>query len=228
MIICKELEASGIRKSYGKKRVLRGIDLKARAGECTGIVGANGCGKSTLLRILAGVEQADEGSLMVNGGEVREAFQIAAFTGYVPQQSALMPDLTVMDNLKLWAGFGDYRKNKERLGDLCAQFHIEGILRERAGNLSGGMCKRVNIVCALVHAPGVLLMDEPGAALDLAAKEELRGYISDFVQKGGSVLLCSHEERELSLCGCLWAIKDGVAIKVPSGLSMEKLAEDYL
>ena len=94
--------------------------------------------------------------------------------------------------------------------------------------MSGGMEKRVNIVCALLHEPEILLMDEPSAALDLVFKQELKMYIRDFIQKGGSILLSSHDEGELSLCQNLWAIKEGETHKVPEGLSIEEITSKYI
>lgn len=218
-----ELEVRGIEKSYGKKKVLKGIGLKAESGKCTGIIGANGCGKSTLLRILAGVEKAQAGEIFINGEAVKKpSVHMREYVGYIPQESVLMPELTVADNLKFWAGLGDYKKNRENLEQLCPKFGLYEFYKEKVKHLSGGMCKRVNIVCGLLHNPSILLMDEPSAALDLVFKEELKGYIRDFTQKGGSVLLCSHEEGEIRLCHALWAIRDGVAFQAPEGMAAEE------
>ncbi len=224
-----ELEVRGIRKSYGRKLVLRQVSMQAQAGVCMGIVGANGCGKSTLLKILAGVEKADGGSIWVDGKELKKPVrEMAEYAGYIPQESILIPELTVEDNLKLWAGFGDYRKNKKNLEALCGQFQVGGFLKEKVKNLSGGMNKRVNIVCALIHDPSLLLMDEPSAALDLVFKEELKGYIKDFTGRGGSVLICSHDEGEIAECGSLWAIRDGEAFKVPQKMTMKEIIAEYM
>lgn len=224
-----ELEIRDIKKSYGKKQVLKQVSLTVKAGECTGIIGANGCGKSTLLRILSGVEKADAGSILINGETVKKpAERLAGYVGYIPQESVLIPELTVEDNLKLWAGLGDYKENRKNLARLREQFKLEEFCREKVKNLSGGMNKRVNIVCALIHAPFLLLMDEPSAALDLVFKEELRGYIRDFTANGGSVLISSHDQGEISGCQSLWAIKGGVTMQVPTGQPMEKMIADYM
>lgn len=224
-----ELEIRDIKKRYGRKQVLKKVSLSVKAGECTGIIGANGCGKSTLLRILSGVEKADAGSILINGETVKKpAEKLAGYVGYIPQESVLIPELTVEDNLKLWAGLGDYKANRKNLARLREQFKLEEFCREKVKNLSGGMNKRVNIVCALIHAPSLLLMDEPSAALDLVFKEELRGYIRDFTANGGSVLISSHDQGEISECQSLWAIKDGVTMRVPIGLPMEKMISDYM
>lgn len=223
-----KLEIRDIRKRYGRKKVLEGISLIAEPGECTGIAGANGCGKSTLLRILAGTEKPDGGRILIDGKEMKKPKMAAECMGFVPQESVLIPELTVADNLKLWMGFGDYKENHKRLEELCGRFQITSFYRERVKNLSGGMCKRVNIVCALLHSPSVLLMDEPSASLDLVFKEELKGYIRDFTGNGGSVLLCSHDEGELALCRSLWAIKDGKAVLTPAGMPTEEIVRKYM
>ena len=224
-----ELEIRNIKKSYGKKQVLNRISFTIKAGECIGIIGANGCGKSTLLKILAGIEKADGGDILIDGEVLRKpSSMLAGRVGYIPQESVLIPELTVEDNLKLWASFGDYAENRKTLIKLREQFQLEDFCREKVRNLSGGMSKRVNIVCALIHAPALLLMDEPSTALDLVFKEELRGYIRDFTEKGGSVLISSHDEGEIAGCGELWAIRRGVAEKVPQGKSIEKIVADYI
>lgn len=224
-----ELEIKEIRKSYGKKQVLKKINLCIKPGECVGIIGANGCGKSTLLKILAGIEKADGGDILIDGEIVKKhSSRLAGRVGYIPQESVLIPELTVKDNLKLWASFGDYKQNRKVLIRLCEQFQLENFYREKVRNLSGGMSKRVNIVCALIHEPSLLLMDEPSTALDLVFKEEIRGYIRDFTEKGGSVLISSHDEREIGGCEELWAIKAGIAEKVPQNESIEKIVADYI
>lgn len=224
-----ELVVEDVKKSYGKKQVLKGLSLHAHPGECTGIIGANGSGKSTLLRILAGVEKAHGGKILIDGEAVKNPSEkLSSCVGYIPQESILMPELTVEDNLKLWTGFGDYKENRKILAGLCEQFKLADFYKEKVKNLSGGMNKRANIVCALIHQPSILLMDEPSAALDLVFKEELREYIRDFTKMGGSVLISSHDEGEIAACQSLWAIRDGKAVQVNTGLPMEKIISDYL
>ncbi len=224
-----EVEIKNVKKSYRKNKVLKEISLMIKAGECTGIIGANGCGKSTLLKVLAGIEKADGGEILINNQPVKwQSSQLAGYVGYVPQESVLIPELTVEDNLKLWASFGEHKKNEEILRRLGEQFQLEDFYRKKVKYLSGGMNKRVNIVCALIHQPFLLLMDEPSTSLDLVFKEELREYIRSFTAKGGSVLLSSHDEGEIAGCASLWAIKNGIAQKVPQGETIEKIVSEYM
>lgn len=109
-----EVEIKNVKKNYRKNKVLKEISLTVKAGECTGIIGANGCGKSTLLKVLAGIEKADGGEILINNQPVKwQSSQLAGYVGYVPQESVLIPELTVEDNLKLWASFGEHKKMKK-------------------------------------------------------------------------------------------------------------------
>ena len=179
------VEIQGICKSYGSQEILKDINLEAGPGECVGIVGKNGCGKTTLLSILAGARKADRGSIRYNGKEaVGHPGVFAEEAAYVPQENPLMEELTVRDNLLLW-----YKgKRQELRADLEKKssflLGMESMLDRRVSHLSGGMKKRLSIACALSgHAP-VLIMDEPGAALDLECKEMIRGYLRQYMEEG--------------------------------------------
>lgn len=102
------------------------------------------------------------------------------------------------------------QKNEEILRRLGEQFQLEDFYRKKVKHLSGGMNKRVNIVCALIHQPFLLLMDEPSTSLDLVFKEELREYIRSFTAKGGSVLLSSHDEERLPVVRPYGQLKMGL------------------
>lgn len=217
------MEAVNIQKSYGKKQVLKNVSFVAGQGKCTGFIGANGCGKSTLFRILAGIEKQDAGSIVPY-----KSRELAKHIGYVPQEDALLQELTVKDNLKLYEALAGKAGNKEQTAQLCRQFAIDSFKREKVGRLSGGMRKRVSIVCALLHQPDVLIMDEPSTALDLIFKEELKGFIRNFIKAGGTVLISSHDRGEILACDNIYAIKDGKAHPVPVSLSIEEIVKTYM
>lgn len=209
------MEADSIYKSYGKKKVLQGISFTAPAGKCTGFIGANGCGKSTLFSILAGVEKADGGTVSLHGKQFgRMETELTRAIGYIPQENALMEDLTVKDNLALYMSLCPGKVENVYIEKLCERFSIQSFEKEKVSRLSGGMKKRVSIVCALLHKPEVLILDEPSTALDLIFKEELAGFIREFTGEGGTVLLSSHDEKEIRQCDKLYAIKDGGAKEI--------------
>ena len=172
------LEVKSLFKSYKSHCVLKDISFFASPGECVGIVGSNGCGKTTLLSIVAGAVKADAGSIQFHGkeavGHPKVFFEEAA---YVPQENPLIEELTVKDNLSLW-----YQGNKKRMEEdlkqgAAAMLGIGDMLKKPAGTLSGGMKKRLSIACALSNHASVLILDEPGAALDLECKALIRRYL---------------------------------------------------
>ncbi len=222
------LEVSEIFKSYRKKEVLSGVSFQAAPGECVGIVGGNGCGKTTLLAILAGARKADRGSLKADGQEIlgRPALQ-AEKIAYVPQENPFMEELSVKDNLSLWYK-GDRAAMKRDLENgPAAMLGVSDFLRVPVGKLSGGMKKRLSIASALAGQERILIMDEPGAALDLVCKEVIREYLREYLKKGGTVLLSSHEMDELAVCTRLLVLKGGKVREAPAGLTAKELAARF-
>lgn len=222
------LEVSGIYKSYHGYHVLNGIDLTIPPGSCVGIVGSNGCGKTTLLSILAGAIRAERGSICYHGIEAFGHPKVFALeAAYVPQENPLMEELTVRDNLKLW-----YHGSRERLeADLthgaAAMLGIGTMLERTVCKLSGGMKKRLSIACALSNHASVLIMDEPGAALDLECKAAIRDYLKNYIADGGAVILTSHELSELSLCNAMYVLRDGQLKSIETGLSEQQLIAHF-
>lgn len=218
------LETTGVCKSYRGHSVLNGIDLTVPSGACVGIVGSNGCGKTTLLSILSGAIRADRGSILYHGIEAFGHPKVFALeAAYVPQENPLIEELTVRDNLRLW-----YHGSRERMeADLkdgaAAMLGVNDMLGRTVGKLSGGMKKRLSIACALSNHASVLIMDEPGAALDLECKAAIRDYLRKYMAGGGSVILTSHELAELSLCTVMYVLKSGRLQQIEHGLSEQQL-----
>ena len=222
------LTAKGIRKSYRRKEVLKGAGFTARPGECIGIVGANGCGKTTLLSILAGAQKADGGSLMVDGAEALNAPGILSKkVAYVPQENPLIPELSVKDNLSLWYRGGREGLRRELEKGPAAFLGVDSMLPMTAVKLSGGMKKYLSIACALFNHGSYLVMDEPGASLDLECKELIRQYLEQYRKEGGAVILTSHEMEELSACTRMYVLKEGTLTEIPSGLEPQELIRRF-
>ena len=218
----KRLQAVNIRGSYGKKKVLCGVDISAEAGQCVGIVGTNGCGKSTLLNILAGMRKADSGDIYFDGTVVRNQQDFIRFVGYVPQENHLIPELRVLDNLRLWYRAANALRQSLEQGFLKA-LGVDEMCQIKAGKLSGGMKKRVSIGCALAGNPPILILDEPDAALDLPGKADIRRYLALYRQMGGTILLATHDEPDLDLCDRVFALCKGVSKEISRTLRGEAL-----
>ena len=222
------LTAKEIRKSYRRKDVLKGVSFTVKPGECIGIVGANGCGKTTLLSILAGAQRADGGSLSVDGAEaLGNPKLLSAKVAYVPQENPLIPELSVKDNLSLWYQGSREGLRRELEQGPAAFLGVDSMLSMTAGKLSGGMKKRLSIACALFNHGPYLMMDEPGASLDLECKELIRRYLEQYRKEGGAVILTSHEMEELSSCTGMYVLKEGILTELPTGLDARELIRQF-
>lgn len=222
------LEVIGIWKQFKGKQILKGASFTAEAGSCVGIVGGNGCGKTTLLSIVAGVSRADKGSVGFDGVEAlgkRRIFE--ENIAYVPQENPLIPELTAGDNFKLWYKGDKKAMEADLLGGVAKTLGLSEFLHTPAGKLSGGQKKRLSIASALSNHASVLIVDEPGAALDLSAKEEIILYLKDYVKQGKTVILTSHEMGELSICDRLYILKDGILKQTEAGLTPEQLIKRF-
>ena len=193
---------SNLTKKYGHLHVLQGINLNVQKGCCLCLAGANSCGKTTLLSIISGISTPDSGSFTCNGT-----------LSYIPQNDALLEDLTVADNLKLW--YSAFDKNSK---DIFATHSVEQDLglfphrKKMVSKLSGGMKKRLSIAVALLSNPDCLVMDEPFTALDLIAKQEIIGIIKNLKTQGKTVIFSSHDPLEISSICDVLAVMDGGVI----------------
>lgn len=220
------LEVTGLCKSYGKQQILKNVCFSAQAGSCVGFIGSNGCGKTTLLSILAGAVKADRGSIRYHGTEaVGTPAVFAREAAYVPQENPLIDELTVRDNLSLWYRGSRKEMEKDLQSGPSAMLGIPDMLKKPVSKLSGGMKKRLSIACALSNHASTLILDEPGAALDLECKADIREYLHNYMKAGGCVILTSHEMTELSLCTQLYVIKDGGLYPHSPGLTERQMIE---
>ncbi len=209
----ERIRTQNLQSAYGKHAVLQDISIEVHAGECVGIVGSNGCGKSTLLNILAGLKPIDGGMIFFDGMPAKGKEMFRKFTGYVPQESNLIQELSVRDNLLL--RYPDKETLETALKEgLLSKLQITSYLKRRVSRLSGGMKKKAGIACALAGNPGVLLLDEPGGDLDLPGKEELRDYLRTYKAAGGAILIATHEEADLGLCDRIYALKAGKSVEI--------------
>ena len=191
-------------KRYGEREALRGVDLRAAAGELVAVIGPNGAGKTTLLSILAGVSKADEGEVTVGRGEV----------GWVPQQAALYRRLTVEENLLLFARL---ERRADPRGSCEEMLELTGLCERReeiVARLSGGNQQRINIAIGLLARPSVLLLDEPSVGLDPRQRARLWEFVSALAgERGTTVIFSTHDIQEAERYGGrLLVLADGEAL----------------
>lgn len=203
------IDIVGLKKRYGKRDILKGVTLNIEFGSCIGILGGNGSGKTTILSILAGITDADEGEFICEDYDLLKDDKRRRFlVGIIPQCNPLIEELSGKDNLLLWHD----RKylNMSAKEGIIKELGITKFINKRVSTLSEGMKKRLSIACAVKKHSKILLMDEPGAALDIVAKEIIHEYIKKFTDMGGIVILVTHDESELNLCDRHYILKDGV------------------
>ncbi len=208
-----DLSVGGLWKGYGGDPVLRGLDLQAPGGELTAVLGLSGCGKTTLLRVIAGFERAERGTVAL-GGETLDDGRTwlppeRRGVGYVPQEGALFPHLSVEANV----GFGLPRGERRggavtRLLEMVGIPHLAGRLPHE---LSGGEQQRVALARALARRPRALLLDEPFSSLDATLRAHLREEVHTLLaEQGVTTLLVTHDQEEaLSLAGTVAVLRDG-------------------
>ena len=216
-----KIEVKNIKKSYGKKKVLENISFTAESGKCIGILGGNGSGKSTLFSILAGINKADGGEFLVDGRDLMHSPD-GSILGYIPQTPPLLEELSARDNLLLWYSKRDMEKSLE--SGVLGMLGIDKFLRTTVSKMSGGMKKRLSIGCSMARNPGIILLDEPSAALDLVAKADICKYLVSFKASGGIVLLATHDANELEFCDELYIIRGGALEKYEYDGDIPKLA----
>lgn len=216
---------SGLEKSYGAKKVLKGLELEASFGELVTVLGANGSGKSTLLSVLGGTLKADKGSFLVGGTDLfKNRKLLNKKVGYVPQHSPLIEELNARDNLLLWYDRASMEESLE--SGLLSLLGIGAFLKVRVSKLSGGMKKRLSIGCALSGDPSLLLLDEPSAALDLPSRRQLDGYVDRIRQLGKTVICVTHETDRLGASSRCFILKNGVLKPFSPSLGDKALLEE--
>lgn len=174
-----KIELSSVRKQFGSTVVVRDVDLVIPSGKLVTLLGPSGCGKTTILRIIAGLEQPDAGTIAHDDVDVTSTPVRSRNTGFVFQSYALFPHMTVFENIAY--GLSIRRRPKaeiaRRVNELLALIQLEPFAERRPHQLSGGQRQRVSLARALAIEPGVLLLDEPFAALDAIVRRSLRRWL---------------------------------------------------
>jgi iron(III) transport system ATP-binding protein len=216
-----DLQVRGLRKAFGATPVLRGIDLDVPSGTTLAVLGASGGGKTTLLRLLCGFERADAGSIAIAGRVVADGKALHCpperrHIGYVAQEGALFPHLSVADNV-LFGLPRRQRRQRALAGRLLEQVGLPASFASRSPqDLSGGEQQRVALARALAPQPALVLLDEPFSALDAALRQDTRAAVAGaLAQVGATAVLVTHDQAEaLSLGARVAVLRNGVLVQV--------------
>ncbi len=225
------VEVRGLKKSYGLKPILRGVDFSLQQGQRLALLGANGAGKTTILRILAGLSRPSAGTIHVTGVDLmRDAQRVRQRVGLVAHQPYLYEELTVVENLLFFARLYAVEKARERVQELMERLGLEKRARERVGALSRGQVQRVAWARAMVHDPHLLLLDEPDTGLDQEGQHLINDLLAEHRTRGGSVIFTTHQlEQALELSDRIVMLRHGrIAYRQESAdLTLQALQEAY-
>ena len=210
------LSVAGLRKTYGGKEVVCGVDLTLQPGECFGLLGPNGAGKTTTLRLCLGLTGPDGGSIHVLGHEVpQQGREARARIGVVPQFDNLDPDFTIRENLRVFGRYFDIPDTtlQERIPALLEFAGLTSRADTRIQTLSGGMKRRLTLARALINDPELLFLDEPTTGLDPQARHVIWERLRNLLKQGKTLLLTTHfmEEAE-RLCSRIAIMDHGKII----------------
>lgn len=222
-----EVSVRNVRLSYGKIQALKDVSLEVEEGLLFGIIGPDGAGKTSLFRIMTTLIVPDSGSAQVCGYDtVKDMMEIRRLVGYMPGHFSLYQDLTVEENLSLFASVFNttVQENYSLVEDIYRQ--IEPFRKRRAGKLSGGMKQKLALCCAMIHRPRVLFLDEPTTGVDPVSRKEFWQMLSRLKAQGMTIIVSSPYMDEASLCDTMSLMKDGRFFKTDTpGAITEKFGK---
>jgi len=206
------IQTTHLTKSFESLTAVKDLNLEVKTGEIFGLVGPDASGKTTTLRMLCGILPPDGGEATVAGCDIRkETDSLKERIGYLPQRFGLYGDLTVLENIHF---FGDLyqvpkRKRRERVERLLQFANLEPFGKRRAQDLSGGMKQKLGLICALIHTPQILFLDEPTTGVDPLSRRDFWIILYDLLKEGVTILFSTSYLDEAERCSRVGLIYEG-------------------
>jgi len=219
------VSASRISKAFGAVRAIDELSFEVARGEIFGLVGPDGAGKTTILRVIAGVMAADSGAVSVDGVDVlAEPERVREHISYMPQRFGLYEDLTVDENIRFYAEVFEVPRavRQQRAARLLQASGMEPFRRRLAGQLSGGMKQKLGLTCSLVHAPRIVLLDEPTTGVDPVSRREFWEILYGLREEGVTILISTAYLDEAERCDRLALLHEGRMVYCESPLQLRR------
>lgn len=195
------IDVRNLSKSFGSKKVVDDVSLSVRRGEIYGFLGPNGSGKTTCIRLMCGLLTPDSGSGACLGFDiVRESERIKRRVGYMTQRFSFWEDLTIRENLEFVARLFEMKERKAAVDQALENLGLQGRSNQLTGTLSGGWKQRLALAACMLHAPDLLLLDEPTAGVDPTARRDFWEELHRLAAQGISVLVSTHYMDEAERC----------------------------
>jgi len=223
------LRAENLQKTYGKRKVVKGVSLEVQQGEIVGLLGPNGAGKTTSFYMVVGFIKPNEGQVFLGEENITDLpmyKRARKGIGYLPQEPSVFRKLNVEDNIAAVLEMTSLSKNQqsEKLEELIQEFGLEKVRRNQGDTLSGGERRRTEIARALATGPSFILLDEPFAGIDPIAVEDIQQIVEKLKQKKIGILITDHNVQEtLSITDRAYLMFEGSILKAGTA---EELAAD--
>jgi len=206
------IQTTNLTKTFGSLTAVNHLNLEVKTGEIFGLVGPDASGKTTTLRMLCGILPPDGGEARVADCDIRkEAESLKEKVGYLPQRFGLYGDLTVLENIHFYADLYQVSKKerKGRIERLLRFANLEPFVKRKAQDLSGGMKQKLGLICALIHTPQILFLDEPTTGVDPLSRRDFWIILYDLLKEGVTILFSTSYLDEAERCGRIGLIYQG-------------------
>jgi ABC-2 type transport system ATP-binding protein len=206
------IQTTNLTKSFESRIAVKDLSLEVKTGEIFGLVGPDASGKTTTIRMLCGILRPDGGEASVAGCDIRkETESLKEKVGYLPQRFGLYGDLTVLENIHFYGDLYQVpkQKRKERIERLLRFANLEPFGKRKAQDLSGGMKQKLGLICALIHTPQILFLDEPTTGVDPLSRRDFWLILYDLLKEGVTILFSTSYLDEAERCSRIGLIYQG-------------------
>ena len=221
------IKTSALTKRYGDITAVDRLDLEIKQGELFSLLGVNGAGKTTAIKMLSCLTKPTGGDAYICGHSITaEPDKVKRLIGVSPQETAVAPNLSVLENLELICGIHGFSREKTRAktAELCSQLGLYEVAKRKAGKLSGGWQRRVSIAMALISEPDILFLDEPTLGLDVLARHDLWDIIAALKGRITIILTTHYMEEAEALSDRIGIMKEGRLLAVGTANELKSMA----
>lgn len=216
-----EIDIKDLTKKYKDVVAVSNLNIQIKRGEIFSLLGTNGAGKTTTIKILSTLLLPTNGEVKINNLDlIKDKMKIKEIINISPQETAIAPNLTVLENLEFMAGIYQIKNKKEKIDTLIKTFNLEEVLNKKAKNLSGGYQRKLSIAISLINDPQILFLDEPTLGLDVISRKELWKVIKELKGKITIILTTHYMEEANSLSDRVGIMNKGklIALDTPNEL----------